>query len=812
MFCKNCGTQLNDDAKFCGNCGTPVQAAPQPVVEPAPAVVPQPAMESTPVAAPQPAVESVTVVAPQPAVEPVTAVTPQPVVAPIPTVAPQPVAQPVQVTEPVAPQKVKKEKKAKEGKKSKAWLWITIIAVVVVLAAAAVVAYLLFFSPGAKFKKIMGNAETCMSESNYEEAITLYESALEIKDSEEAEDGMLNAYEKLADKQFKAGSYDEAIATYETILKMDKKNKVAKKGIVSCKYEKANKALSSNDYLGAIDLYDEVIASDDSDLANNAMLKKADCMLGIGNNMLDSGDYVAAESYFYEAMNLGDSSHYEKANVALVDCNILRGYAALEEGDTYSAESYFYNANNIDSNCVDVYLGLAQVNADRGDIYYTNYWIDNGLGVITDADDVAKLEEKKAFYNNNIIITKENTSYIWEDSPYSLYLEEEYFDQNGNTTYYVAFNPYNNKISETYYNEQGNISEEIYYDEYGYMNNRYCYEYDNNGNQISYAGYDSGDNLIYKYTYQYDDKDNIINTTEYNGLGEIVYSQEWNYTDDGKTLWNAYYQYEAGELISAQSYQYAYDDQGNETLYLYVSNDGIQNTYSYESINSYEYSNDKIQKITNTVTEKQYDEIIYSYSQVRINEYDGENLISWRCEAEDGTITDEMYSTYENGLLINETYIDENKDYCSSDYTYDSAGNILTETMFYGNTVTAVIDRIIYYQYYEGTGIMSSYVVEDLTEENYDSYTYYDANGRVIKNGNNEYYYEYEYDEYDNMTLDRYYYIPDGTGYEYVYSYNYDVYGNLLEKYNQTDWTTEEYHSYDYQFSDAVKTGYTSEI
>ena len=62
------------------------------------------------------------------------------------------------------------------------------------------------------------------------------------------------------------------------------------------------------------------------------------------------------------------------------------------------------------------------------------------------------------------------------------------------------------------------------------------------------------------------------------------------------------------------------------------------------------------------------------------------------------------------------------------------------------------------------------------------------------------------------MTLDRYYYIPDGTGYEYVYSYNYDVYGNLLEKYNQTDWTTEEYHSYDYQFSDAVKTGYTSEI
>lgn len=784
MFCKNCGTQLNDDAKFCASCGTPVQAAPQPVAEPTPAPA----------------------VAPQPVAEPV----PAPAVAPRPAVTPAPEATPA----PSAPKKEKKQKVKKEKgqKKSKAWLWITIIAVVVVLAAAAVAAYVLLFSPGAKFKKIMGNAETCMSESNYEEAITLYESALEIKDSEDAEEGMLNAYEKLAEKQFNDGSYDEAIATYETILKMDKKNKAAKKGIVSCKYEKANKALSSNDYLGAIDLYDEVIASDDSDLANNAQLKKADCMLGIGNNMLDSGDYVAAESYFYEAMNLGDSSHYEKANKALLNCNISRGYAALEEGDTYNAESYFFNVNNIDSQCVDAYLGLAQVNADRGDIYYTNYWIDSGLSVITDADDVAKLEEKKQFYNDNINIAKVSTTYKWTDSVYSIYYEEKQYDQNGNIIYYVAYNPYNSKISETFYNEKGNISEERYFDEYGYMSNRYCYEYDDRGNQISYAGYDSGNNLSFIYEYVYDDKNNMISSIEYNGLGEIVYKQEWTYSDDDKVLWSAYYQYEAGELTRCDAYQYAYDEQGNETLYLYITNDGIQNTYSYERISSYEYDNEKIQKIYNTFTEKQYDEIINSYTNVRTNKYDGENLVSWRCEAEDGTITDEMYSTYENGLLITETYVDENMDYCSSDYTYDSAGNILTETMFYGNSVTGVIDRIIYYQYYEGTGIMSSYVVDEQTEENYDSYTYYDANGRVIKNGNNEYNYECEYDEHDNMTLYRYYYIPDGTGYEYVYSYTYDDYGNLVEKYNQTDWTTDEYHSYEYQFSDAVKTGYTSEL
>lgn len=757
MFCKNCGTQLNDDAKFCGNCGTVVQAAPQPTVAPTPGVAPATAASKK-----------------------------------------------------VKKQKVKKEK---GQKKSKAWLWITIIAVVVVLAAAAVVAYLLLFSPGAKFKKIMGNAETCMSESNYEEAITLYEEALEIKDSEEAEEGMLSAYEKLADKQFDSGSYDDAITTYETILTMDKKNKAAKKGIISCKYEKGNEALSENDYLGASDLYDEVIASDDSDLAYNAQLKKADCMLGIGNMMLAEGDYVIAESYFREAMNLGDSSHYEKANEALVTCNVLRGYAALEDGDTYSAENYFYNVYNMDYYNVDAYLGLAQVNADRGDIYNTFYWIDCGLNAVQSVDKLEKLEEKKRFYKDNIIITKENTSYIWQDNVYSIYLEEEYFDENGNTTHYVAYNPYNNKISETFYTETGMISEERYFDEYGYMSNRYCYEYDDKGNQISYAGYDSGDNLNFIYVYDFDDKNNIIRSTEYNGLGEVLYSQEWNYSDDDKLIWDAYYLYEAGEVTFCEAYQYAYDEQGNETMYLNVENDGTVNTYSSETLKTYEYNdNNNIQKITYTVTEKQYDEVVDEYTYITLYDYDGDNMISYRNEFEDGTIMNEAFYTYENDLLVSETSVDENMDYYSIDYTYDSNGNILSETTFNGNSVTGVINRIIYCNYYEGTGIMSSYVVDDQTEENYNSYSYYDASGRTIKNGNNEYYFEYEYDEYDNMTLNRYYYIPDGSGYEYRYTYSYDEYGNLLQKYNESEWTTEEYHTYEYQFSDAVKTGYTSEL
>ena len=38
-FCKNCGSSIEDGAKFCENCGTPIEA---PVAQPAPQPAPQP--------------------------------------------------------------------------------------------------------------------------------------------------------------------------------------------------------------------------------------------------------------------------------------------------------------------------------------------------------------------------------------------------------------------------------------------------------------------------------------------------------------------------------------------------------------------------------------------------------------------------------------------------------------------------------------------------------------------------------------------------------------------------------------------------
>ena len=123
MYCRQCGTKLDDNAKFCGYCGTPVEQrqTPQPVVTPEPVVVPEPVaapepvvVVPEPVAAPEPAVvvpEPVAapepvVVVPEPVVEPEpVVVVPDPVVEPEPVVVvPEPVVEPepvVVVPEPV---------------------------------------------------------------------------------------------------------------------------------------------------------------------------------------------------------------------------------------------------------------------------------------------------------------------------------------------------------------------------------------------------------------------------------------------------------------------------------------------------------------------------------------------------------------------------------------------------------------------------------------------------------------------------------------------------------------------------------------
>ena len=67
MFCRNCGSQLPDNAAFCGNCGTKVEAVAAAPQQPAYEAVQQPAPAQEPVfVAPQQPVQA----PPKPAVDP----------------------------------------------------------------------------------------------------------------------------------------------------------------------------------------------------------------------------------------------------------------------------------------------------------------------------------------------------------------------------------------------------------------------------------------------------------------------------------------------------------------------------------------------------------------------------------------------------------------------------------------------------------------------------------------------------------------------------------------------------------------------
>ena len=157
-FCPECGSKLEDNARFCENCGTPCEAVeavsqpePQPVPEPAPQPVPQPVIP--PVTPPVSGFEPKPVSQPQP----------QPVTPQAAAPAPQPYGDPYQQPSYSANQYGADSSPA--PKKSKTGLIIALASAAVVVIAAAVVVCFVWKPWENKNSNTSGSGDTTSSQS-----------------------------------------------------------------------------------------------------------------------------------------------------------------------------------------------------------------------------------------------------------------------------------------------------------------------------------------------------------------------------------------------------------------------------------------------------------------------------------------------------------------------------------------------------------------------------------------------------------------------------------------------------------------------
>jgi len=304
MFCKNCGTQIDDNAAFCLSCGAPTKKQETPaspvaetpvkpsannnstiyageIEEPGIAVeqpVPQPVQQP----APQPIQQS----APQPAPQPYTPQYSQPVQQSAPQPAPQysqpmqqpvnnaqmygqPMQQPMMQTPPVSNNPAPKKGKG-------ALIAILVAILVIALGAGGFCAYW-FTRPIYKVNK-------AIEASDISTVASLY-SKLSDKDKTSVEDKMLDICKDAA-KSYKKGEieYSELDETLDTLEPVLNGNKDYDKIVESSKaikdsrsaFEDAEKAFENEEYEEAIELYSNVI-EEDADNYENAQARIEEC-------------------------------------------------------------------------------------------------------------------------------------------------------------------------------------------------------------------------------------------------------------------------------------------------------------------------------------------------------------------------------------------------------------------------------------------------------------------------------------------------------------------------------------------------------
>lgn len=673
MFCRNCGTKIEDGAIFCPECGTQLVQA-QAIQAPEEAAPAAQAVQAPEEAAP--AVQAAQT--PEAAVQAVQAVQP-----------------PVEAT----PQPMPTQKK----KKSKKGLVISLCIVFVLLIGVGVGCFL-YFRPAAKYDRTIKKAEECMADQLYTEAIDYYQKALEYQQTKEAEKNLKKAYLQKASVLTEEADYVGAINVYETLLEQDKKNKDALKGIVFCNYQLAEKSYSDGDYEQAYEMFSRILEDGDYNEAvrQDTQERIYDCKLEMGKMLEQSEHYEEAYRYYQEVIDSygATQEQYDKAYELRRSCYLPLGYAAMKDSDTYLASDYFGRALNEDSSCADAYIALAAIQAERGYVDETVSWLEQGIANVTDSAGLEKLTQKKAYCLDHIVIL---TQTITDD--YGNILRENTYDSNGNCTNYRNYDNWGNLMYEggVTYSENGEmLNRYIYNDDY---NSYEEWTYDEHENVTCYRSCENSE-WINEITYvcEYDEQGNLIQRTALENGTETV--EQYEYDEQGNRINSIMEDMYLGRPCCTYC---EYDDQGNRIYLKYMLLDSflLQNDIKGTDDGCFYYA---------TFT---YDE------QGKISS-EGWTVYTEECEKYGYPLDFNdyfiQYEYYENGNLKCKT--EYNEDYRLR-WAYDEHGSLISYQYKSELDLEGWQRGITYENSYDILGNLISITEKDINDETYDNTEYY---------------------------------------------------------------------------------------
>ena len=116
----------------------------------------------------------------------------------------------------------------------------TILMILIFLDAAFYIAAFFHFSPNAEVSRGIRKAEELVSQGEYEHAIETYIETLEVKRTDKAQEGLVNACLLYADQLFVQENYQKAKLYYNFVLIYDDNNERAYMGVQACELEERN--------------------------------------------------------------------------------------------------------------------------------------------------------------------------------------------------------------------------------------------------------------------------------------------------------------------------------------------------------------------------------------------------------------------------------------------------------------------------------------------------------------------------------------------------------------------------------------------